>query len=208
MADEPNEASLSDPASPDAAASAASDAGPAGGGSAAPDAGRRRRWPAVLLALGLLLAALALAWHFLGAPDDGMEPNVVVGPMGDYSREELEAMLAQKVDEGMIAFSLNTQMHLEAPDAEAPILFENPANNAKLLKLEITRDDTGETVYETGYLAPGSYVERDRLDVRLDPGSYTCTALITSYRQDTKKPLGQAAAEVTISVQDPAQGSN
>lgn len=189
MADEPNEASLSAPA-----------ADPAAGGRP-----RKRRWPLVLLVLGLLLLAAAGAWYLLAPPtDDDMEPNVVVGPMGDYSQDELEAMLAQKVDEGMIAFSLNTQMHLEAPDAEAPVLFENPANNAKLLKLEITRDDTGEKMYETGYLAPGSYVERDRLDVRLDPGSYTCTALITSYKQDTKKPLGQAAAEVIISVQDPA----
>lgn len=204
MADEPGKASLAPPASPDAAASAASDAGPAGGGSAAPDAGRTRRWPAVLLALGLLLAALALAWHFLGAPDDGMEPNVVVGPMGDCSREELEAMLAERVDEGMIAFSLNTQIVLEGPGAEAPILFENPANNGKLLKLAIARDDTGETVYETGFLAPGSYVEDDGLDVRLDPGSYACTATISSYREDTKRLLGQAAAEVTVTVQNPS----
>lgn len=169
----------------------------------------RRRWPFVLLVLGLLLVAAAGAWCFLAPPaDDGMEPNVVVGPMGDYSKDELEALLAQKVDEGMIAFGLNTQMHLESPDAEAPILFENPGNNAKLLTLEITRDDTGEAVYGTGYLAPGSYVDSDRLDVRLEPGSYTCTALIRSYQQDTKKPLGQAAAEVVISVQDPGQGSN
>lgn len=174
-----------------------------------PEPARRRRWPFAVLVLGLLLLAAAAAWFFLAPPaDDGMEPNVVVGPMGDYSQDELRAMLAERVDEGMIAFSLNTQMHLAGPDAEAPILFENPANNAKLLKLEITRDDTGEKVYSTGYLAPGSYVDGDELDVRLDPGSYTCTALITSYRQDTKKPLGQAAAEVTISVQDPAQGSN
>lgn len=169
---------------------------------------RRRRWPVVLLALGLLLVAAAGAWHLLAPQaDDEMEPNVVVGPMGDYSQEELEAMLAERVDEGMIAFSLNTQMFLEGPDAEAPILFENPANNAKLLKLEITRDDTGETVYSTGYLAPGSYVDGDKLDARLDPGSYTCTALIRSYRQDTKKLLGQAAAEVTISVQEPVSSN-
>ena len=162
---------------------------------------RKRRWPAVLLVLGLLLVALAGAWYFLGAPDDGMEPNVVVGPMGDYSKDELEAMLAERVDEGMIAFSLNTQVVLPEPGAQAPILFENPANNGKLLTLALVRDDTGETVYSTGFLAPGSYVENDELDVRLDPGTYRCTATIASYREDTKKPLGQAAAEVTITVQ-------
>lgn len=166
---------------------------------------RRRRWPLAVLALGLLLlvAAAGLAlWQGL-RPDDGMEPNVVVGPMGDYSPEELEAMLKDKVDAGMIAFSINAQVVMEGPDAQAPLLFENPGNNAKLLKMRLVRDDTGEAVYETGFLAPGSYVGKDELDVRLAPGTYTCTATVSAYREDTRAPLGQAAAAVVLTVLDP-----
>lgn len=164
----------------------------------------RKRWPLVLLALGLLLLAAGIglwAWQAL-QPGDGMEPNVVVGPMGDYSPEEIEAMLAQKVEEGMIAFSINTQVAMESPGAEAPLLFENPGNNAKLLKMELVRDDTGETLYESGFLAPGTYVGKDELDVELEPGSYACTATISAYREDTRAPLGQAAAEVVLTVLD------
>lgn len=166
---------------------------------------RRRRWPPALLALGLLLlvAAAGLAlWQGL-RPDDGMEPNVVVGPMGDYTDEEIEAMLKDKVDAGMIAFSINAQVVLESPDAQAPLLFENPGNNAKLLRMRLVRDDTGEAVYETGLLAPGSYVGKDKLDVRLAPGTYTCTATVSAYREDTRAPLGEAAAEVVLTVLDP-----
>lgn len=161
----------------------------------------RRR---LLLLLGLLLLAAGVGlWAWQGArPDDDMEPNVIVGPMGDYSPEEIEAMLSQKVDEGMIAFSINAQPVMESPDAEAPLLFENPGNNGKLLKLALSRDDTGETVYETGFLAPGSYVGEDALDVRLEPGAYTCTATVSAYREDTRAPLGQAAAEVVLTVLD------
>lgn len=164
----------------------------------------RRRWLFLLLALGLLLIAAAVGLWLLQADrfDDGMEPNVIVGPMGDYSPDEIEELLNQKVDEGMIAFSINTQVVMESPDALAPLLFENPGNNGKLLKLVLTRDDTGEAVYETGFLAPGTYVEKDSLNARLEPGTYTCTATIAAFREDTRDPLGQAAAEVIVTVVD------
>lgn len=164
----------------------------------------RRRRLLFLLSLGLLLIATAVGLWLLQTErsDDGMEPNVIVGPMGDYTPDEIEAILNQKVDEGMIAFSINTQVVMESPDALAPLLFENPGNNGKLLKLVLTRDDTGETVYETGFLAPGTYVEKDSLSVRLEPGAYTCTATIAAFREDTRDPLGQAAAEVVVTVVD------
>lgn len=165
---------------------------------------KRRALPLVLLllaAMAALAAGGAWLWQHQGIQDDGMEANVVVGPMDGWTDADAQA-LQDKVDEGMIAFSVNTQVVIEGPDAKAPILFENPANNAKLLKLELTRDDTGETVYATGYLAPGTYVPEDELNVRLEPGAYACTALIESYREDTKEFIGQVAAEVTVTVTD------
>lgn len=166
------------------------------------EAPRKRILPIVLLVLALL-AALAAGglwlWQHQGAEGDGMEANVVVGSMDGWTDADAQA-LQDKVDEGMIAFSINTQVVVEGPDAKAPILFENPANNAKLLKLELTRDDTGELLYATGLLAPGSYVPEDELDAGLEPGTYACTALIKSYREDTKKFIGQVAAEVTVTM--------
>ena len=167
-------------------------------------AGKRGRKAAMLLlAAAALLAALAVAATFAkcSAPaDDGMEPNVVVGTMEGYSDEELAAMLAKKVDEGMIAFSLNTSMLVEGLGSQTSIKFENPPNNAKLTKLELVLDETGERIYQTGYLAPGSYVDADELDVQLPAGVHTCTAYISSYDQETKKYLGEAACAVTVTV--------
>lgn len=167
---------------------------------------RKRRWPFVLLAFGLLLVVAAVGvWLWQSAsPDDGMEPNVVVGSLEGYTDEELAALLADKVEEGMIAFSINTQVVIEKPGGTAQILFENPANNAKLLKLSLVRDDTGDQIYKTGFVAPGSYVDADVLDVELEPGTYTCTATIESYHENTKKFIGQVAAEVLVTVNSPA----
>lgn len=158
---------------------------------------------AAAIVVAALLAVALVAFQQCSAPDDdGMEPNVVVGTMEGYTDEEIAEMLKQKVDEGMIAFSLNTHMYLEGPDAQASVKFENPANNAKLTKLRLVRDDTGEQLYETGFLAPGSYVDADAFDVRLEPGEYTCTGYISSYSQETRKYLGEAACTVIVTVQE------
>lgn len=168
-----------------------------------PKGRRLRRWPWLLLLAGLLLLVAAGAvWFASSVSDEGMEPNVVVGSLEGYTDEELAALLADRVEEGMIAFSLNTQMVLDGPDGRAQVLFENPANNAKLLRLVLVRDDTGQQLYATGYVAPGSYVDEAAFEVPLEPGAYSCTATITSYREDTKKLIGEVAAEVTVTVMD------
>lgn len=153
----------------------------------------------VVVVAGLLLAAF-FGLRQCSSVDDGMEPNVVVGSMEGYTDEEIAEMLKQKVDEGMIAFSLNTSMYLASPDAQTAVKFENPANNAKLTKLRLVRDDTGEQLYETGLLAPGSYVDNAAFDVALEPGEYACTGYITSYDQETRNYLGEAACAVTVTV--------
>lgn len=162
------------------------------------------RGRAGLVAAAVLATVLLLGVFFglrqCSAVDDGMEPNVVVGSMEGYTDEEIAEMLKQKVDEGMIAFSLNTSMFLASPDAQTAVKFENPANNAKLTKLKLVRDDTGEKLYETGLLAPGSYVDGASFDVALEPGEYACTGYIESYDQETRKYLGEAACAVTVTV--------
>lgn len=165
-----------------------------------------KRFAGIALAL-LFVAAVAFAavWY-VGSrevPTEEMEPNVIVGSMENLSEAELAAKLAERVDEGMIAFSINTYIVMDSPTSQAKVKFENPANNAKLTKLEIVRDDTGETIYSTGLVVPGSYVNADMLDVELAPGKYACTATISSYAQDTKKYLGKAAAALTIHVLAP-----
>lgn len=163
----------------------------------------RRKAVVVLLVAAVLLAVLAVAVSLAkcSAPaEDGMEPNVIVGAMDGYSDEEIDAMLAKQVDKGMIAFSLNTSMHFESPSAQTAVKFENPPNNAKLTKLKLVRDDTSEQIYETGYLVPGSYVDADTFDVELDPGEYACTGYVSSYDQETKRYLGEAACAVKVTV--------
>ena len=81
-------------------------------------------------------------------------------------------------------------------------LIENPSNQGKLIRVEITRDDTGEKIYETGAIRPGNYVESAPLDVRLPAGEYACTAVFFAYQEDTEALIGQAAVKIKLTLQE------
>lgn len=167
---------------------------------------KRKRGAALLILLVLiLLAAVAfLAWK--GQSGRGgleYEENVVVGSLPGKSAEERLAELNELVAEGMVSIAINsTPCTGVTEDGQTAVnwLIENPANQGKLIRVEVTRNDTGEVVYHTGAIKPGSYVEAAPLDVDLAPGAYLCTAMFYTYRLDTEEAIGQAGAEITLTV--------
>ncbi len=131
-----------------------------------------------------------------------MEPNAVVGMMPGKSPEQIQEELDRKVAENMIAFSINAKPVFPSGKGKGNILFENPASNEKLTRMELCRDDTGEVIYETGLMEPGSYVPEDTLDMELPAGEYACTAYIYAYRQSDESFIGKVAAGVTVMIEN------
>lgn len=159
---------------------------------------RRKSWVFLLVIIAFLGGALA--WQ-TARPQNRMEPNAVVGAMPGKTDEQIQEELNRKVEEKMIAFSINS--HPVYPDGRTAgnILFENPSSNNKLTKMELYLDDTGDKIYETGLLRPGSYVPEAKLDKNLASGDYTCTAYIYAYRLEDESYIGKVAAGITITVQ-------
>ena len=104
-----------------------------------------------------------------------------------------------------------TDTHIYAPNilltaerldrtAEGDVRIENVPSNHYLMQVKVVRDDTGEAVYRTGMIEPNHHIQRARLDVDLDAGSYPCTAVFYAYEPDTEEPVGQAAAKMTVVV--------
>ena len=154
----------------------------------------RRRWVVLLLLLLLLLAGGAV-WWFATQPDPDLERNIVVGSVtGDDSQPERD------VAENVIAFSIDSKMEFASPSEEGDILFENPEGNGKYIRLSLVRDDDGKEIYSTGFLQPGTYVEKDALDAMVATGTYRCTALVSAYRTNDKSYIGTVAAGVTVTV--------
>lgn len=157
---------------------------------------------AVGLAILALLAALALAFALFSHNGAGRDPNASVGQLEGKTQEEIQAELDRIVEEGMFNISIASYIQLEDGASEAELRIENVPNNPYLMKVEITRDDTGETIYTSGIIEPNHHIQKAKLDVDLDAGEYPCTAVFYAHSKDDERLVGQAAAKLTITVQN------
>ena len=162
----------------------------------------------VLIALACLLLLAVGGGIFLmtregdAAMDDSLQldDNATMGVLPGIDMKERQAQLQEQLDEGMIAFSINTSPVFATGGSEGNLMLENPANNAKLLVVEIYIDATREMVYQSKAIPTGAYIENARLDKVLEPGEYPATAYFKAYREEDHSFIGQAGAAIKITV--------
>lgn len=168
---------------------------------------QEKRRTSIPLLAGIVIAATVIAGilflsRWLGR-DSGLsyEDNVVIGSVGSAAERAEE--LQQIMDKGMITMSINASPSMSLSDKGAGVdwQIENPAEQStKLIRVEVYRDDTEEKIYETGAIRPGTYVTGTLPDVDLAEGEYPCTAYFYSYDIETEEFLGQAGAQVLLTV--------
>lgn len=167
-------------------------------------AGTKSRKRAVVLAIiiCILLILGLIAFFVLRGEDNSLEldDNATIGIMPGIDIAQRQAELQEQLDEAMIAFSINTNPVFESGSSEGSLMLENPANNAKLIVVEIYIDDTEELVYKSKAIPAGSYIESARLDKVLEPGEYAATAYFNAYREDDQSYIGRSGAAIKITV--------
>ena len=162
----------------------------------------------VLIALACLLLLAVGGGIFLmtreedAAMDDSLQldDNATMGILPGIDIAQRQDELQQLLDESMIAFSINTSPVFATGSSEGNLMLENPANNAKLLVVEIYIDATQEMVYQSKAIPTGAYIENARLDKVLEPGEYPATAYFKAYREEDHSFIGQAGAAIKITV--------
>ncbi|USF25767.1 hypothetical protein N510_000679 [Firmicutes bacterium ASF500] len=158
------------------------------------------------VAIGLLLViGIGAFWIFGGGTrkmDDSLalDDNATMGVLPGVDIAQRQAQLQEQLDEGMVAFSINSTPVFASGGSEGNLMLENPANNAKLLVVEIYIDDTQELVYQSKAIPVGAYIENVRLDKVLEPGEYSATAYFKAYREGDHSFIGQAGAAIKITV--------
>ena len=130
------------------------------------------------------------------------DDSAVEGGWDNLSPEEIAEKLNEKVAEGMINISMNTSPTFSDGTSEGNLMIVNEGVNRYPQVVEITRNDTGETIYKSGAIPVGSKIEKARLSADLDAGTYECTALFYNVNPDTGDYLGCAGAIITITVLD------
>ena len=156
----------------------------------------------ILLALALIAAAVAV-WALTHPKLAGgleYEENVVVGALTE-SREERIAELNRQVAEGEVSISINATP-CTASDGSGQVNWniENPANQGKLIRVEVELEDTGDVIFSTGAIKPDSSLPTGKLDADLDPGTYGCVAMFYTYNLKTEEYIGRAGARITLTV--------
>ena len=173
------------------------------------DTGKKRRFTKLVLVLGMFCMAGTAAGVYLSQNRPQEKPaglvyesNVVMGNSPGKTPEEIQRELDSVVEEGMLAMSMNATPsgRVSGVDRTVNWLIENPSNQGKLIRVEITRDDTGEKIYETGAIPPGSYVEAAPPDVVMEAGDYDCTAVFLAYQEEDEKYVGQAAVKIKLTL--------
>ena len=165
---------------------------------------RARRWPLLVAAVIALAAAGAAAWTLLApaAPEDSWyDAGAAAGSYKGKSDEEVKADLEKAVAEGMMNISIASNIKASAQTGQAEARIENIAANKVDQKVTLELEDSGEVIYESGAIAPGSHVQTVQLDAGLEPGSYNVLATFDGYDTETREKKGTAAAQVTLTVE-------
>lgn len=159
---------------------------------------------AVVLLLMLAIVA-GLGYMAFGPQKDDsvlLEDSIKaeIGQLDGKTNQEIEEALNAVVEEGSMAISINMNPVFLNGDAEGTLKIENSPANHYGQRVIITLDDTGEEIYDSGYMPVNSHIQSDKLSVHLDKGEYVATATFTAYDEESQIEVGQAAAKIQISI--------
>ena len=165
-------------------------------------AAKRRRTRiviAVAVAVALLGAGAGL-WLLSGGAAPFYDATARAGQAPTKTPEEIQAELNRVVEEGMFNISIASTVDFASPGSPGVANIENVPGNRYDMKVSIALDGTGETVYESGGIAPGDYIPEIELARALSPGMHDATATFRAFDRQTHEEVGSAAARIALSV--------
>lgn len=159
------------------------------------------------LIIGIIVVVVAIIvgvciWMFVGQ-GGGFYDNAAQDGQAPYkTEEEMQAELNRVVEDGMLNISIASVITFKNGTSEGTAYIENVPSNKYVMKVTITLDNNNETVYESGGIKPDSHIDNIKLTQSLPAGTYPATATFTAYDPDSLDEVGQAAAKVTIVVEE------
>lgn len=163
--------------------------------------------PLVVMAVAMSIFVVALKGcsdNSDGSSTGGIiyDDDAVEGGWNQADADEIVSELNDKVEEGYINISMNTSPVFEDGTSEGSLMIVNETINNYPQKVVITRNDTGEVIYESAGIPVGSKIEAAKLGVDLPKGTYECTAMFHNLDPETGDSLGCAGAAITITVKN------
>lgn len=125
--------------------------------------------------------------------------NAEQGDITGKSNDEIVAALNQKVQEGMINISMNTNPVFENGKAKGTLMITNSNVNRYPQQVEIYTKADNQLIYSGG-LNVGDKIETSTLSVDLPKGTYDCVAYFNAIDPSTGYRIGTAGANITITI--------
>lgn len=163
---------------------------------------KKKAWIWILILLLIIIAVACVLGFYMCDGGNGRDRNGELGQLEGKSQAEIQEMLNKQVEEGMFNIAIASYIELENGSAPADWEIENIPGNRYLMQVTVTRDDTGQVIYETGIIDPNYHIQRAPLDYNLPKGIYECTAVFTALDPDTEQSVGQAGAKLTLEVKN------
>lgn len=178
---------------------------------------QKKKKKKILLVIFLLLLALAVVviiCHELGYfryPWDNDRTLVIsgdlfpgstgeAGALPGMSEEDLKAQMQRAADKAQFSYKLNARPVFKDGKSEGNWEIENPNYNVYPIVIQVTLDDTGEIIYDSGGLLPNQHIETGKLTKILKAGEYPATATINMYHPETNEAVGKTQAGLIITV--------
>ncbi len=171
----------------------------------------KKKKPVLLIVIiVLLLAAMGGMYWYMNQPKPEEQPKssdeileeqaAQMGILPGMSAEDIEKKLNEQIDKSMLNIAINANPVFESGTAEGNVRIENIPANHYAMTVEIVREDNGESVYKSGLIKPGYFVETAKLSTPLEKGVYKAVAVFTAYDLETNQEIGTAGANVSLMV--------
>ncbi len=122
------------------------------------------------------------------------------GSLEGRNPNDVQGMLNTVVEEGMFNVSVNASVVFENGQSSGSLGLENISANHYYCSLRLVLQDSGETIYKSGGLKPGQYIDEIKLSKNLEKGIYPCIAEVTATDPETLEDVGQVDVYVEVIV--------
>lgn len=162
----------------------------------------------IVILLAIIIILLLFLYFRKTAPADANQPGIIwdnnatTSNIETMTKEEIEAMLNEKVKQTELNMSMNTAPEFESGDSTGILNIYNDEVNNYPQKVAITLDSDGSTLYESNAIPVGSRIIESKLDVKLEKGEYQCTAHFYALNPDTGEALGEGRVPIKITIKN------
>ena len=177
-----------------------------------------RKWILRIIALIIPILLLLFSLHqcgYLKFPWENEAPKLIVygdlfpesgntdeGNLPNMTPEAISEYMQKAVDEANLSFEINSAPVFKDGNSEGDLSIQNPRFNIYPIVVQITLNDTGEIIYDSGGILPNQHIYNAKLLKVLKAGTYEATATINCYHPETKVWQGKAEESLVITVQN------